>query len=330
MNTFMSYRRGVSMAKIGSSCRDGITVHDDGTVIPAPQEPPRIGRLHGCDNKTAGVRYRRIVEANVFGIGYGRERLLIDANAALMAAIGAQPVDLEIGIPLHVLFAIDDAAVDTLLDGRTRAYDITRVDGTQAHLVASRIPLHADDWLLLAVDLSERKAAERAIRHLALHDPTTGVPNRRLLMDRLEHALARASREHSITAVLFCDIDRFKEINDAYGHRAGDAVLQTTAQRLGEVLRHYDTVARVGGDEFVVLLERLANPTDAAKLAERARLALSEPIAIDNTDIHVTVSIGVALTVAAAHNPDTLLRRADDAMYDAKDRGRNQVAFRVE
>jgi diguanylate cyclase (GGDEF)-like protein len=216
-----------------------------------------------------------------------------------------------------------DAARESA-DGGARQRDIRRLDGRESHVLSATLALEDDHHLLLIVDLTERVAAERALKHLALHDPTTGVPNRRLLMDRMEQALARASREHLITGVLFCDIDQFKRVNDTYGHRIGDLVLQTAAARLASVLRRYDTVARVGGDEFVILLERLSDPTDATRLAERARVALHEPMEIEQRQLRITVSIGVATSVGS-DDVDAVLRCADDAMYVAKARGRNRV-----
>jgi diguanylate cyclase (GGDEF)-like protein len=288
---------------------------------------PHVGFLCGSDDRDAAAWFRETVNANVVGIGYGIERRVIDANAAFLGAIGATAVDLRAGISLAALFDSDDALIDTFLRGGAREYSITRVDGDRAHVIASAI--HRDGqhgWLVVTIDLTERKAAERAIEHLALHDPTTGVPNRRLLIDRLEQALARARRQRSITGVLFCDIDKFKHINDTYGHRAGDTALQTAALRLESILREGDTVARVGGDEFVILLERLLDPTDATRLAERARIAINEPIEIDDHSVQITASVGVALT-SGLDDADALLRRADDAMYLAKARGRDQVAL---
>lgn len=286
-----------------------------------------MDELRRCDRAVAGAWFDQLVAANVCGIGYGHGGLLIDGNDALLKAIGAQALDLEIGISLRALFGLDEAAVRSVLRAPASEYDLTRIDGTQGHVWAAAVPIDDLDCLIIVVDLSERKAAELAIRRLALHDPTTGVPNRRLLMDRLEHALARARRDRSVVALLFCDIDRFKEVNDRYGHRAGDAVLQTAAMRLASVLRQYDTVARVGGDEFVILLGHVADRTDATHLAERARVAIKQPMELDDRALQVTASVGIAVTAGAKYDADTLLRRADDAMYLAKARGRDQVAF---
>jgi diguanylate cyclase (GGDEF)-like protein len=310
-------------------------VGDVARSTPSPRdEPTQIvrdeadgGDLHSCTAETAAARFHRIVDANVIGVGYGSDGRIVDANAALLAALGMQALDLDIGVSLHTVFGIDADAVANLFEGRAHSYDITRVDGTPAHVLAAAIDLGQRDWLLLIVDITERNAAERAVRHLALHDPTTGVPNRRLLMDRLEHALARARRQRSIVAVLFCDLDRFKHVNDTYGHRTGDSVLQTAALRLQSVLRQYDTIARVGGDEFVILLESLGDPTDATHLAERARIAISQPIDLAEHTFEITASIGIAIASHPDDTADSILRRADDAMYLAKAQGRNQVAY---
>ena len=310
-----------------SSRRHEIENRDRASPPSFERAPAGAGPFRFGDAARAAAWFETFVAANICGLGFGRGSLLVDGNEALLAAVGAQVVDLEIGIPLRTLFAIDARAVEALLTGSPREYDITRLDGTQAHVLASGVRFGDDHWLVQLIDLTERNAAERAIKHLALHDPTTGVPNRRLLIDRLDHALSRARRDGSIVAVLFCDIDRFKEVNDRCGHRTGDAVLQATALRLGSVLRQYDTVARVGGDEFVVLLERLTDGTDATQLAERVRVAIKEPIELDDRELEVTTSIGIALTVAGSCDADELLRRADDAMYIAKERGRDQVAY---
>jgi diguanylate cyclase (GGDEF)-like protein len=280
------------------------------------------------DDASLAERYRHIVEATALGIGYGRDEFIVDANEAFLVLVGAERSAVVSGIGLRSIIG-DDAARNLLARQGPRVCEVARNDGTQAHVTAAMIMLGDGSWLLVAMDLSERIEAERALRHLALHDPTTGMPNRRLLMDRLEHTLTRATRDGTQTAVLFCDIDWFKRINDTYGHRTGDKVLQITATRLASVLRQYDTVARVGGDEFVVVLERLGDPTDATQLAERARLAISAPMRVDENDLQITASIGIALSFRS-HEADDLLRRADDAMYRAKNAGRNQVGFSPE
>jgi diguanylate cyclase (GGDEF)-like protein len=192
-----------------------------------------------------------------------------------------------------------------------------------------------DPWILRSkvavfVDLYlERKraqVAERALLHQAFHDTLTGLPNRALLADRLGQALARRERRSLEAAVLFLDIDRLKWVNDSLGHAAGDQLLVDVAGRLKGVLRPGDTVARFGGDEFVVLCEELANPGEAMCVAERLREALATPFHLRGREICLTASIGIALASTSTHDtPDALLRDADAAMYRAKERGRDRV-----
>jgi diguanylate cyclase (GGDEF)-like protein/PAS domain S-box-containing protein len=171
-------------------------------------------------------------------------------------------------------------------------------------------------------DLSERKAFERRLAHQATHDPLTGLPNRLLLIDRLEGALARARRHRSRVAVLFLDLDHFKVVNDSLGHGLGDRLLLAISERLSSALRPGDTVARFGGDEFVVLCEDVATSDDAVTVAERIDAAISGRFLIDETEVFVGVSIGIACPDEVDVDPETLIRDADAAMYRAKDRGR--------
>jgi len=178
-------------------------------------------------------------------------------------------------------------------------------------------------------DISERKAQEAEIHRMAFYDKLTGLPNRRLLLDRLEHALALGQRTGRPGATLFIDLDHFKSINDTRGHDKGDMLLQQVADRLDSAVRSCDTVARFGGDEFVVLLEDLG--TDAAAVARdiAAKLlqAFHAPFVVDGMEHYSTPSIGVALFGRERLTIDEVLKRADLAMYQAKAAGRNNVAF---
>jgi diguanylate cyclase (GGDEF)-like protein/hemerythrin-like metal-binding protein len=175
-------------------------------------------------------------------------------------------------------------------------------------------------------DVTERKHEEDAIRRLAYHDGLTGLPNRRLLLDRLEQTLARARRDRSHLALLFIDLDRFKPINDELGHEVGDWILCSVAKRMKDCLRAYDTAARVGGDEFVVLLSDLDCIEDAAAVAERVRVALARPFVMeDGLSLGISCSIGLAGFPDHADNERDLLRVGDEAMYRAKNAGRGRV-----
>jgi len=166
-----------------------------------------------------------------------------------------------------------------------------------------------------------------AIRHQAQHDPLTGLPNRRLFLERLERALATDRRAlPGGVAVLFCDLDRFKAVNDALGHAAGDELLCQVAQRLAGAVRSEDRVGRLSGDEFAALLPTVVDRAAAEAVAQRIVESFAEPFVVQGRELRMTTSVGVALQVGAGGRPDRLLRAADEAMYLAKQEGRNQIA----
>jgi diguanylate cyclase (GGDEF)-like protein len=169
------------------------------------------------------------------------------------------------------------------------------------------------------------EAANRQLRHMASHDPLTGLPNRVLLDDRLAQAIAHADRDGQQFAVLVLDLDRFKLVNDSLGHRAGDELLSEVARRLTGLVRNIDTVARVGGDEFVLVVSPAPSREEAEQLGHRAIDALQRPVRLSGIDIYTSPSIGVAFYPADATSAETLLAHADAAMYCAKQRGRNNV-----
>ncbi len=179
-----------------------------------------------------------------------------------------------------------------------------------------------------ARDVSERKQFQAQLEHQALHDALTGLPNRSLFINRLEHSLARSQRSQKQFAVLFIDLDRFKMVNDSLGHESGDALLKDVAARLKNTLRLEDTVARLGGDEFTILLEDLGHESEAVRLAERIIQTLEKPFTISGQDVYISASIGICFGGAGASQttPLELLRDADTAMYKAKKQGKAQVA----
>ncbi|HEX9991780.1 MAG TPA: EAL domain-containing protein [Acidimicrobiales bacterium] len=182
--------------------------------------------------------------------------------------------------------------------------------------------LHESSAALAAIAI-ERAREEAALAFQATHDPLTKLANRTVLLDRLDVALARAQRSGRPLTLMFCDLDRFKSINDRFGHERGDALLVAVAERLSAVVRPTDTVARVGGDEFVVLCEDTPTVEDALRLAERVASAVeAAPFPLATTDVAVTVSLGIALSTGDHDHPEALLRDADEAMYRAKARGR--------
>lgn len=184
----------------------------------------------------------------------------------------------------------------------------------------------------IAIDISERKATEKQIENLAFHDPLTNLSNRRLLLDRLAHILDTSARHRRISALLFIDLDNFKTLNDTYGHNHGDQLLQQVAQRLQKNVRKGDTLARFGGDEFIILLEDISLQTLEASIiakttGEKILQLLGQPYLIDGNIHSITSSIGITLVSDAQENIDGPLKRADLAMYQAKAAGRNALRF---
>jgi diguanylate cyclase (GGDEF)-like protein/PAS domain S-box-containing protein len=176
-------------------------------------------------------------------------------------------------------------------------------------------------------DITEAKHYERRLQHLAHHDPLTGLANRTLLHDQLQLAIEHAVRDHSQGAVAFLDLDNFKYINDTFGHEAGDAVLRAISGRLREGVRDDDTVARVGGDEFVLVINNEPSTAHLAELVERIRHNVSAPVVVDDKDILPGVSIGVSLFPRDGDSADRVMRAADAAMYHAKTMGKNNCQF---
>lgn len=177
-----------------------------------------------------------------------------------------------------------------------------------------------------ARDTSDRKRLEEELAWQAYHDPLTGLPNRRLFLDRLDGALARARRSGQRVALLFIDLDEFKSVNDRFGHRGGDDVLMAVAQRLLGAVRPGDTVARLAGDEFTVLLEGLPGLDEAVAVAKRIEETLAYPASVSGTPVTISASIGIAINEPGRSTLDDLLRSADLAMYDAKRQGRARYA----
>ncbi len=195
-----------------------------------------------------------------------------------------------------------------------------------------RLPDGSVLWHGIVTDITDRKRAEDTTHRLAYFDALTGLPNRRLLMDRLEHAIGSMQRAGQTGALLFIDLDNFKHINDARGHSVGDALLQQVALRLGSLLRHDDTVARLGGDEFVIQVGNLGSDADEAgrqarTVAEKVREVLESRFDIDGFPYSTSGSIGITLFPRGNESVDDLLREADTAMYRAKEGGRNRVEF---
>ena len=199
---------------------------------------------------------------------------------------------------------------------------------TGRHIVAevneSPIELEGKSVILsVARDITERKRAERQLAYIATHDALTGLPNRVLFNDRLNLALAQAERHQQKLAVLLLDLDRFKDINDTLGHSIGDEFLRVAGKRLKALLRKSDTLARMGGDEFLFLVTEIAQSDNATEVARKILESFREPFAVEDQELRTTASIGVTIFPDDGADSDTLLKNADIAMYSAKQKGRN-------
>lgn len=189
-----------------------------------------------------------------------------------------------------------------------------------------------EQYIAIRADITARKEAEAEAQRMALHDALTSLPNRRLMTDRLTQAIADKARHPGFGAVLLMDLDHFKEVNDTLGHATGDDLLKQTALRLAGCVREVDTVARLGGDEFVTILDDIGADLESAvlnagRIAEKIRSTLAEPYQLDRQHWEVTPSIGIALFNSVHDTPEELIKRADIALYEAKDAGRNQQCF---
>ena len=277
-------------------------------------------------------RYRMLFEQNAAGVCLATiSGRIINCNATFAEMVG-YGVDELAGRDLRDVFerpsSVEDIRrrLDETPTVRGLEIEMKRRDGARVSALAN-VSLLAQGELALvhmtAVDISDRKRAEEQIEFQAYHDALTQLPNRRLFVERLGLSLLAAKRARGNVAVLFIDLDRFKTINDTLGHSVADAVLLEIAERLKSCVRQTDTVARYGGDEFTIILPDLHQPEDAAQVAEKILERVVEPVIAGTTALQVSVSIGIAFHPYDGTDIDTLLRNADDAMYRAKQAGRN-------
>jgi diguanylate cyclase (GGDEF)-like protein/PAS domain S-box-containing protein len=234
-----------------------------------------------------------------------------DLPARLRTSVGTEPM-YWLGVPLSSHEGTFGALVVQSYNGGAR---YSEADQELLQFVSAQVAAAV-----------ERKRLVARLQHVALYDPLTELPNRELLHDRLRVALVRARREQRQLSLLFLDLDGFKQINDSLGHAEGDALLQVTARRLVQSLRASDTVARVGGDEFVVLLDGLQRPEDALRIAEKLRHAVSQPMTLGGRQVQVSPSIGIAHFPGDGDDERALLHAADMAMYLVKRSGGNRSA----
>lgn len=265
-------------------------------------------------------------------IGHAASMVISGSATGLFALTPSLPPPVGSGFfePLRIERTLDDLSqsINLSLERRIGISDLSGI-GLVTVALASMFSLTMLLGYAGSVHQRERRREEelRAIEHLALHDQLTGLPNRFLLLGRLEQVLTTAQRHGTKLAVMFLDLDGFKPINDRYGHHAGDALLREIGWRLRQCIRDCDTVARHGGDEFVVVLTDMRETPDAASVAEKILLAVAEPLEIEGETLHVTTSVGIAMFPEAGSDAETLLRAADAAMYEAKAEGRRIYRF---
>jgi len=200
-------------------------------------------------------------------------------------------------------------------------------DGSTVPVEVNCLRLSTTGELVLVLHPTAGIVPSEGAEHMALHDALTGLPNRVLLLDRMRQTLARLKRHNDFAAVVFIDLDGFKPINDTYGHECGDEVLKVTAQRLLEVVRGDDTAARIGGDEFVMVLGELKNGLHAGLTGNRVIKSITRPIPWGGLLVKVSASLGISVAPTDGSEPEILLKKADEAMYVAKKSGKNGYSF---
>ncbi len=330
-----------------------MTLSDTNVIGFTPRKPTPVGRPEAKEDLTSAALYRfserqqadkyqqwlaMIVESSSDAvIGKSLEGIILSWNEAAERLFGYSAENV-IGQPVSMLFPEDEA--DDMQALITRCAGGEHIDSHQAECVrADGQPI----WVSLALspiknkagtivgvatiarDITERKHADDRLHRLAFHDPLTGLPNRFFFRERVSQALAQARRHGHQVALLFIDLDRFKDINDSLGHQIGDRLLQITANRLRRSLREGDTVARLGGDEFVVCLSVLTDSSDALSIAAQIDGTLREPFRIGSHKLNVSGSIGISIYPDDGDDMDALMQVADSAMYHSKKHGRTEA-----
>lgn len=281
------------------------------------------------------TRMRKFAQATHEGILFHKDGVITDVNEGLQRIVGYSASEL---LGRHMLDFVAEpwrqTAIDYVRAAREDPYEIEALhkDGgvVPVEIVGKSMPFHGDIHRLVAVrDIRARKQAQERIEFLAWHDPLTELPNRLYLIEHLARILAVARRRGKAVAALFLDLDKFKTINDTLGHHAGDELLRLAARRLTSAVRQSDLVARLAGDEFLIVLDDIAGLPDVTRVAQAVLDALRQPFPLPAKRVTLTPSIGISLFPDQGDTVDELIRRADAAMYQAKTEGGNRFRFSI-
>ncbi len=285
------------------------------------------------------ARFRRLSESGIIGIVYfDADGRIIDGNDKFLAMIGSNREELAAGrvrrwvrlVPPEWKRRMREAYSEFRATDRITPYETEylRRDGSKFWGLFGAAKLDGQaDGIAFIVDITERKRLEEEITHMAHHDVLTGLPNRRLFMELIRFEIAEARRNRKKTGLLFLDLDRFKEVNDTLGHEAGDQLLRTVAERLRAAIRDSDAVARIGGDEFSILLAGITRPEDITEIAQKILDAFREKCVHAGHEFTITASMGISVYPDDSDSIESLFRYADIALYHAKNRGRNTFEF---
>ncbi len=282
------------------------------------------------------ARFRRLSESGIIGIAhFDIDGRITEANDALLSLIGYSRQELEKGavrwdrlVPPEWIPYMLKLAAAFKATGRIPPYETEYLkrDGSRSWGVFGAAKLEGSGGIGFVADITERKKLEEEIRRLANHDPLTGLPNRRLFLELIHFELAEARRNQGKMGLLFLDLDRFKEVNDTLGHEAGDDLLKAVAGRLKSAIRASDAAARIGGDEFSVLLAGITRLEDITTTAQKILDVFREKFILGEREFLITMSVGISIYPDDSEDIETLFRYADMAMYRAKDRGGNSFA----
>ena len=284
-------------------------------------------------------RTRAILENALVGIAHIKDQHIISVNQKFESLFGYSRESLT-GMHIKTLYpsdedyqSINSTTGELLANGETYhgEWQLKNNKGNlfwcdvSAKSISEEKPEEGTIWLF--EDITKRKNSEDELRRLANYDTLTNLPNRALFQDRLAQAMERASRKQQSMALIYIDLDRFKKINDSFGHSQGDELLKTVAERLCQCVRGSDTVCRLGGDEFTIILPELQNISDAGKVSEKIVTTLNEPFSLESQQVTISPSIGISIFPDDAKNFETILKNADAAMYHAKNKGRNNYQY---